>query len=723
MMIVVIDLSKKLVGYNLFENFFYRFKQDGNLVFVNNPLTIDDCILKYDELKTSIQNILYDNHVSNFSLCVLYDMSDQKKDPLINSIVNNIYNIKEKIVKPLQKDYSFDKLYYFSLDDINRTYDGIPIDENISIAVDYDARGYISANYDSEYKDILFTISEIDSIDNLWNDIKNKNLSKKCLEVNNLNQAILEFNKQLKLIFDKKIDIINRKYDYLSYYAERLNKVYNIVTNNFETTLYKYADSINSIANPSVFLKETLKVEVSSYRERNSIIIRINLFDKVNYLNRDTLNYRHQLELLAIIIYLATSDTRYVFESNKSLRNENHWEITTILDENNLSRMLKSYNSKLKIELDKLNKLNNNEIIYEEFSPRVFDLSTDVLKPTFPKLNKFSLFFKNKDIKNIDDYVEKLYKRHLDGIDYSNKRLCNLTIKLRKQKVSFNNGKMKKGNVLEVMGEINKMKNQVKELQQRIAFYKYDLIDDSENVVRPYYDDISYEIKELLKKRITFKTIVKNIILIIVTSLSTYHIVKHLSLSDEIITFLSMLFLFVPLIIYLIFQLIALFSIKKKINKKISLLINNNKSIVDDFFNDNNQTSLLVKDIYDLIMLKKYIDECSLKIIAANKKFEQINYHYDRLEEHIETSNKLIEILEINDMDIEPIAIDKINEINSNKDIYSNELYCPLNYLLLLDTIKNKVIINDEQNIDIDNNLIGFVNRIIITYDKEYYHD
>ena len=77
-MVIVIDLSRKLVGYNLFESFFYKLKNDGDLVFANNPLTVDDVEINYPELKSNVQNILYDNHASSYSLCVLYDMDDQQ---------------------------------------------------------------------------------------------------------------------------------------------------------------------------------------------------------------------------------------------------------------------------------------------------------------------------------------------------------------------------------------------------------------------------------------------------------------------------------------------------------------------------------------------------------------------------------------------------------------------------------------------------------------------
>ena len=130
-MVIVIDLSRKLVGYNLFESFFYKLKNDGDLVFANNPLTVDDVEINYPELKSNVQNILYDNHASSYSLCVLYDMDDQQEDPIKNSIASNIHEIKKNIINPLSQEYSFDRLYYFSLDNIKRNYDGIPFDENM----------------------------------------------------------------------------------------------------------------------------------------------------------------------------------------------------------------------------------------------------------------------------------------------------------------------------------------------------------------------------------------------------------------------------------------------------------------------------------------------------------------------------------------------------------------------------------------------------------------
>ena len=70
-------------------------------MFANNPLTVDDEDFNYSDLKAHVQNILFDHHASSYSLCVLYDMEDQKQDPIKCSIASNIHEIKENIREKL----------------------------------------------------------------------------------------------------------------------------------------------------------------------------------------------------------------------------------------------------------------------------------------------------------------------------------------------------------------------------------------------------------------------------------------------------------------------------------------------------------------------------------------------------------------------------------------------------------------------------------------------
>ena len=159
-----------------------------------------------------------------------------------------------------------------------------------------------------------------------------------------------------------------------------------------------------------------------------------------------------------------------------------------------------------------------------------------------------------------------------------------------------------------------------------------------------------------------------------------------------------------------------------KIDNKISILRKDNDNKVSIFYSDDNKMIEFVKDTYELIMIKKYIDECNLKIKIANDEYKKIEYHKEKLQSIYESTKRLIDVLGIDINKIDINGIEKINNLDINKDIYLNELYCPLNYLSKIEEIENKVIINEEQSV-VNSSLISFVNKFNITYDKEYYYD
>ena len=713
-----------MVGFNLFESFFYQLKNEGTLVFANNPLTVDEKDFNYSELKSNVQNILFDHHASSYSLCVLYDMDDQRKDPIKYSIAANIHEIKENIIKPLQQDYSFDKLYYFSLDSIKRNYDGIPNDENIKLAIDFDSRGYIcQEEINNKYEDILFKEDEITNVDYIWYDIRNKNISSDNISIKDSKKVATEFKRSFSKLFDTKTAIIKKKYPELSWYADRLDKVFKVVYTSFESSLYKNSNSVNSVQSPAELLRNAFKMELSTYRERAAIIIHINLTDKNSTLNREVLRFRHQLEIIALLIYLATNDTKLIFEGGQSLGRENHWEISTILDDKNLAKMLNSYNSKLKTELEKLGKFTNNEIEYEEFAPRKFNLSMEMKKPEVPVITAPSFFDDRRDIRSMEHFSDALYNRYLKGIDYANKRIRELTTKLRVQKESASSGKVKKGNVMEISSELEKMQDNIKELQQKIAFYRHKETVEVDPELKEKYDTAVGNIRALMTRRLKFSTFIKNILVVIAFSLCAYPVLQFTDLPDNTTLVISLLALFLPVSVYVSLQFAYAAILRKTIIRKTEELISSNERLVSNLFRNDNAASKYVLDIYNLIMQKKYVNECNAKIIASNRKFKQFSYHHDKLKEHAEVSDRLIDILAISTTASELVNIDKIEGLEGGKIAEKNALYCPLSYLLIADPVNNKAIINDQQNVDIDSNLIGFVDKFIIKHDEEYRHD
>ncbi len=723
-MVIVIDLSRKMVGFNLFESFFYQLKSEGTLVFANDPLKVDDMDFNYAELKSRVQNILFDHHASSYSLCVLYDMADQQKDPIRNSIAANIHEIKENIIKPLQQNYSFNKLFYFSLDSVKRSYDGVPNDENIKLAIEFDSKGYLASNETySDYSEILFTEQELQKIDLVWYEIRNSSVSSDGISIKDTKKVVADFKNGLSEFFDAKTAVISQKYSDLSWYALRLNRVFKVVSSNFETSLYKNANSVNSIQSPSELLRDAFKMEVSTYREREASILHIGLNDKNTKIHHEVLLFRHQLEIIAVLIYLATNDTKLVFEGGYTIGRENHWEITTILNDANLSKMLNSYNSKLKTELDKLGKFTNNEIEYEEFAPRTFNLAMEMRKPELPPAPPLGLFSNKGDVRKMEHFADALYKRYLNGVDYANKRIRELTTKLRVQKESELSGKLKKGNILEINAELENMQVSIKELQQKIASYRpKESIAINPNLKSEYNNTVK-ELRVMMLKRLSGVSFIKNALLIMGTSLCSYPILQLTDIPDETMLFISLLMLVLPVSVYTVLQVAYSALLKKRVAKKLSVLVRENEVLVNNLFRNDNEASKYVQDVYNLIMMKKYVNECNAKVISSNRKFKQFSYHHDKLKEHAEVSDMLIKILGINTSSADFVKIEKLEGLEGGKTIETNPLYCPLSYLLVDDPIKNKAVINDQQNVDIDSNLIGFVEKFIIKHDKEYCHD
>lgn len=707
-MVIVVNLSKQMVGYNLFESFFYKFKNDGTLIFIND---FKNDNLNYDELKINIQNILYDNHASSFSLCLLYDMDIQMINPIANSISFNIKRIKDRIIKPLLPDYIFDRLYYFQLDNIKRDYDGYIYDDNIRLGIEFDSLGYLNNTYNSKYNDIVFDINELNKMDYIYNKLNE-------LYNDNLEKIIDNFKLELRNIFDNKINKID-EYEDLFFYKDSLNKVYNIVINDIENKLYKNIDNIQV----SKLISDILKMEISTKHYRDTIILHFNLFDRYTNMNKEILRYRHQLEIIGMILYITFNDMKMVFESGQSISRENHYQILVKLNDLNITRLLKSYNSKLWIELDKKSKYQNNEIEYEEYSSGNFNLLDQTNKPILAKIPKYKLFYKKGEEVNTYNYANSLYDRYLTGIDYSNKRVRDLTIQLRVQKENICTGKLKKGNVLELSNELEIIEEDVITLQKKIALYKPNEVVEVDNNILLKYMEIVDNIKVLLTKRIKDTTFVKNIILISMVTLLSYPIINQSQLSNKINDILMMIMLIIPVLSYITIQISYLYYIKHRIKKKILELRNSNELVVNKLFSSSNEALVYVLNLYNLIMKKKYINECKKRIIESNKIFLQHKYHYDKLKEHYETSNKLIEMLGLKNINIQPLEVDKINDINEICNVYENDIYCPINYLYLMSDIKNKTIINDSKNIDINSSLLGFISEFIISYDKEYQND
>ena len=721
-MVIVIDLSEKLTGYNLFEPFFYRLEKEGKLVFANNPLTVDDDGYDYIELRSSIKNILFDNQANSWDLCVIYNMDKQKSDPIKNSITSNINKIYKNVIEPLIQDYPFGKLYYISLDAIKRSYDGVPLEDGIRVAIEFDANGYIANSYPNKWSKYLLNADEIRKIDSFWESIKEELISKDGVQLSNTKKAVKRFTEDFNSIIKPKLDIISQDSD-LDWYFQRFNNAQKITLATFEERIHGNANSINSIESPSLLIKDTFKREVSSYKDQIAIIIHFNMNDKESSINKQALLYRKQLELYGFIIYLATNETNMIFVSGQAINHENHWDISSVINEEMLSRMMVSYNIKLKKDLDKLGRFASNEIEYEEFSPREFNLSSEMKKPALPPTPVPSMFAKKGETKQIEDYAVKLYNRYAKGIESAGKRIRDLTATLRIQKEAETTGISKKGSVAEISAELDSLQKKVLKLQEKIALYKPKEIANISAAIKVEYNERVNIIAEEMNKRIKQSSFIKILLAIICVSFCTYPILQLIGIPNKSTLIISLLSLFIPSGIYLLCQLCISRIHKKRIVQAIEKLTKSNETAVNDLFSNDNDAANYVQNMYDLIMLKKHINICKSRIMVSTKKFNNFNYHHDNLKDSIDVSEKLIEVLCINTMTSESFNIEKMHELDGEKSMKDNPIYCPISYFELLESVNNKAIVNDQQNVEIDSKAIGFIDKFVINYNKEYRND
>lgn len=669
-MLIIINQTKKHFNNNLFKNFLYPLITEKKLIFIDTP---PDNI-NYDNINITIRNILYTNHITCFKLCILYDRTNFD-DPIKGSIINNINQIKNTIINPISSYYKVDKLIFINIDNIDKLEDNTPIKEQLNISYQFDKIGYLNTSITN---DILFTNNDFINIDNTS-----------------------DLNKILNII-DTKINNINNNYQYLSWYKDKLVKIKDILKKE-----YNYSKVLSSN-----IIKNLLKLEISTYSETNTLILRINLNIKsIEYI------YNKQLEIISYLILIATSNINLLFNDNKLLNKENHYEISTIINIKELSNILNNYKFNLEKEFKKINTLKTEKIEYMEFNLNELNFIEEIKNIPPPSIPKTSLFSNDKDNIIIDTITKKLYDRYLQEIELANKRIIELTTKLRVVKNYNYHTNINKVNPTILNNELANLNKEVKNLQQEIATYKQKNIFIPENYILEDLESRGNAIKKLNSDKINFNTFLSHISLIFITSICIY-----LFIQKEFQGIITKIFLFItlitPTIFYSIFQIKNLYTLKNKINTYLEDLIDNNNNLINNLLNDDKEKIIYIKNIYKLMMIKKYIKECNQIINNYNKKQDRINYHYNQLIEHIEINNKLMELLNLeNNHELKNIDNIKLNIENNEED---NILYCPTSYLCDKET---RIIINKEKKIVINNKLINFIDSFIIDYDKEYNND
>ena len=146
-------------------------------------------------------------------------------------------------------------------------------------------------------------------------------------------------------------------------------------------------------------------------------------------------------------------------------------------------------------------------------------------------------------------------------------------------------------------------------MQQKLAFYRpKESVAVNVNIKREY-DTIVERISTLLKKRIKASTFLNNLLLIAGVSLCTYPILQLVGIPNAKTLWMSLAMFIVPSLLYSVLQICNSIILRKEITKELHHLISSNERTVNNLFENDNEASKYVQDIYNLIMQKKYVND------------------------------------------------------------------------------------------------------------------
>jgi hypothetical protein len=143
---------------------------------------------------------------------------------------------------------------------------------------------------------------------------------------------------------------------------------------------------------------------------------------------------------------------------------------------------------------------------------------------------------------------------------------------------------------------------------------------------------------------------------------------------------------------------------------------NYTRSKIKEINVDDEKFKNYVNDIYELMLLTKYVSKLKENANEANIDVDNYKYHKENIIKAINESNKVSKLMRI---DINRAG----NELNNialklNVNKYENDMYCPVLYAKSND--KKYILVNNEQNNNITDKMLNFVDNIKFDYDEVY---
>ena len=718
-MFIVINLSEKLYGLSLFECFTNKMIRDGKIRFANETTIPYRTTDVFNDLREKIETILFNNHVNKWHLILICDSEDMLNKPLSNNIVSTISYIRETIIKPISNKYSFGTLYYLSLDNLVRNLNGTYKDDNLTLAVDIDSHGYlIHENINTMYNKIVFTETELEKIDRKWKALQRDDKKSLASQWKTYQDIVIND------YFEKKINSI--KDEDLEWYSNTLLYI---------ESIFADLDVIPESHLPSDYFRRYFKNLLSSYRETNSIILRFEYDEESDSYNSNVARFRNTLKILQIISYIVEGkiDTLLV-SNNNPMYFENHWTVSANLNDNRIQDALTLFEANLNKNRAFLFEENYNDssVELEVFDLKEFRINDKMIKPEINRRPKID-FFEPKDqpgiIRENDTvarYNDALKERYDEGAKKANERLIRMTNILRINSNSYyskTNNKLAKTESIRY-NELNKKKMDVefivRDLEEKIKKFKQKDYRFGAESVKKEYDNLIKKLKKVMEKRIKKSTLVEYSMFLLLILNNVYYFLKKLDL--PITTFYTYYFLctVVPIILYVIVQIIIGIKIKDEISDIFDQIEKLSEKHADEFYKEDSDEYEYVKNFNDLIQYREYLRKIKDAIKQNGIDVRLYDYHYTELIKHIDICESILANLNLSKVDYDALMkLTDVDRLNKNKSVINNDLYCPTSYFNNKE-INTSIYVNNTRCREIKNANVACLDSITFNYDREF---
>lgn len=719
---IVLDLSHKLEGFNLYKSFLYNAEAKDKIHFLHNPLVKTKFNL--DEIVKDIAAKLGEEKENVWNFTLILDMDKQKEDAMEFSVTNHVKSIKDQIVSRIGKSYRLQRTFVVLLDSVERNGENLIVDKNVVKAIEIDKQGYINCNHDTEREQCLFTNNELDEIDNTWNNLLINKYAKESSMVVNRNELMSEFGSIVcNNYIDKKIQVAknsDEKNSFERWYGNALEEIKKAFAIEYERIVKSNENDIYNAEKPSLCIKRYLRSYASVSGSEGDAVFK---FDYRNMTQGSSVDnqYSNLLKVISFLLFLSDEDenVKKVINNNSfTSADADYYQVDMKINKDKLNDMLCSYYRKIKHEFDLMNEKKIANINYVLFQPSELsfnDLGAERKKSHLPGISKF---YDANDVNIITKYENDLYDRYCKAVEKTKTRMRDLSTTLRVEKDKSEKFSQRSFTISEANAEIQERQAEIDKLEASIAKCKPSFTYEDKAKVKRKYHKCAIEAIEAAYQKPSLREIALICTSIVVSMLLCCPLLDHF-MKYDFTTYMSLIV--TALIVALACFVIVLFTTGDKQNevyKKLSMMKKDNDKSIDKLFEEDKNFVEYVKNIYKTMMNKKYIEGLKNQIIYQSKTDANTGKHIAWLSEHIASCEILMSKLNVLSNSFG--GSDAIIELNMSDENYRQRFYCPLSYL---DGGSCIIQIGAGAKDTADCDLIPYVEMINFKEEKEYEYE